>query len=129
MGSIRRVEWPAALVVLVAMLWSAAVSAQPGVGFPHVLHGTWESTLPCDTGETADRDDRFEISASQRLGYEEIEDLVSVEPLADKPLTWRVVTLSNVGPVGLEQAFIYVLDGDSLGVTDAHSAAAYRRCR
>lgn len=129
MRSIGRPKSPASFIVVAALLWSAAVAAQPGVGFPQVLHGTWQATLPCEAGEMSDRDDRFRISGSQRLGYEEIEDLVSVEPLADEPLTWRIVTVSNVGPVGLEQAFIYVLDGDSLVVTDAHSVAASRRCR
>lgn len=129
MRPIGRAEWPASFIVVAALLWSAAVAAQPRVGFPQVLHGTWQATLPCEAGETSDRDDRFEISGSQRLGYEEIEDLVSVEPLADEPLTWRIVTVSNVGPVGLEQAFIYVLDGNSLVVTDARSVAASRRCR
>src|SRR5690606_37870659 len=126
---IGRVGWPGYFFVLAVIVWSAAVAAEPQVGFPPALQGTWESTSPCDTGETSDRDDRFHISARQRLNYEEIEDAVSVEVLASKPLAWRIVTLSNVGPAGLEQAFIYVLDEDFLVVTDGRNTGAYMRCR
>lgn len=91
--------------------------------------GVWEPELPCDPGEASDRDGRFEITGRQRLNYEEIEDLVSADLLTSSPRTWRILTTSNIGPEGLEQPFIYVLEGDLLTVADGRSARMYMRCK
>lgn len=108
--------------------WCTAVAGEPPA-FPSPLTSVWEPGLPCDTGETSDRDTRFEITATQRLNYEEIEDIVSAELLTESPLTWRIVTTSNVGPPDLQQPFIYVLQGDLLAVSDGQSARMYSRCK
>ena len=91
--------------------------------------GVWEPELPCGAAEASDRDARFEITSGQRLGYEEIENLVSEELLTASPRTWRIVTTSNIGPEGLEQPFIYVLEGDLMTVADGQSARTYMRCK
>lgn len=113
----------------VVALVCCPVFAAPSTTFPEALVSIWEPRLPCDTGEISDRDARFEITSTQRLNYEEIEDLVSAEMLTDSPRTWRIVTRSNVGPEDLEQPFIYVLQGDRLAVSDGHSARTYSRCK
>lgn len=117
------------LVSLVVVLACSPAIAAPSTTFPEALVSVWEPRLPCDTGETSDRDARFEITSTKRLNYEEIEDLVSAEVLTDSPHTWRIVTRSNVGPPDLEQPFIYVLHGDRLSVSDGNSARTYSRCR
>lgn len=115
-------------LLLVALCSSAAACAAEPV-FPAPMLGFWEPELPCDQGETSDRDGRFEITGRQRLNYEEIEDLVSAELLASSPRTWRILTTSNIGPEGLEQPFIYVLDDNVLTVADGRSARTYMRCK
>lgn len=117
------------MLVLALVLSAPVVAARSVASFPVPLQGVWEPYLPCDTGETSDSDSRFEITRSQRLNYEEIEDLVSAELLAESPLTWRIVTTSDVGPPELEQPFIYVLKDDRLAVNDGQSARMYARCK
>lgn len=119
---------PGVTGLLLLVLCAPALAGGLKPAFPAPMLGVWEPGLPCDPGETSDRDARFEITSGQRLNYEEVEDLVSAEPLASSPRTWRIVTTSNIGPEGLEQPFIYVLEGDRLTVADGQSARMYRRC-
>lgn len=117
------------VVVFALALSGPVVAVGSAASFPAPLQGVWEPYLPCDTGETSDSDSRFEITRSQRLNYEEIEDIVSAELLTESPLTWRIVTTSDVGPPELEQPFIYVLKDDRLAVNDGQSARMYARCK
>lgn len=128
MRLVGRVPGPAFALLVVAVCWTPfAIGAEPE--FPAPMLGVWEPELPCDAAEASDRDARFEITSGQRLGYEEIENLVSEELLTASPRTWRIVTTSNVGPEGLEQPFIYVLEGDLMTVADGQSARTYMRCK
>ena len=129
MRTLGRMFSHGAALVLALALCGPAVAAESVLAFPLPLQAVWEPKLPCDTGETSDRDSRFEIAGSQRLNYEEIEDIVSAELLTESPLTWRIVTTSNVGPAELEQPFIYVLKDDRLAVNDGQSARMYTRCK
>lgn len=117
------------LVFVLALFICYPAFAQEHTTFPVELRSFWEPSLPCDTGEMSDRDSRFEITATQRLNYEEIEDVVSVELLTQSPHTWRIVTTSNVGPPDLQQPRIYVLQVNHLAVSDGQSARLYSRCK
>lgn len=118
-----------ALVLLFVVFCGALSAAGAAPEFPRTMRGVWDGALPCDPGETSDRDSRLEITSAQRLNYEEVEDIVSVELLSRSPWAWRIVTTSNVGPEGIEQPFIYVLEGDLLAVNDGQSARMYMRCK
>ncbi|MEN1956250.1 hypothetical protein [Luteimonas changyuni] len=117
------------LALFLIALCAPVFAAAEGTSFPAPMLGVWEPELPCDPGEASDRDGRFEITGRQRLNYEEIEDLVSADLLTSSPRTWRILTTSNIGPEGLEQPFIYVLEGDLLTVADGRSARMYMRCK
>lgn len=117
------------MVLCVAVGLCCPAFALEREAFPVELRSVWEPSLPCDTGETSDRDSRFEITATQRLNYEEIEDVVSAELLTQSPHAWRIVTTSNVGSPDLQQPRIYVLQGNLLAVSDGQSARMYSRCR
>lgn len=128
MGSAARIS-VYSLALGVAFLFCCPAFAEEHTTFPVQLRSVWEPSLPCDTGETSDRDRRFEITVMQRLNYEEIEDVVSAELLTQSPFTWRIVTTSNVGPPDLQQPRIYVLQGNLLAVSDGQSARMYSRCK
>lgn len=117
------------LVLGAALLLGCPAFAQEPQSFPEELRSFWEPSLPCDGRETSDRDSRFQITATQRLNYEEIEDVVSTELLTQSPQTWRIVTTSNVGSPDLQQPRIYVLKKDFLAVSDGQSARMYSRCK
>jgi hypothetical protein len=120
-------------VVFVAMsltgFTSRGEAATEAVTFPVELRDTWDPTRPCDRDEVTDSDSRFTVMRDQRLNYEEIEDIVSVELLTTSPMAWRIVTTSNVGPPGLALPSIYVLRDDHLVTTDGSNAHTYLRCK
>lgn len=112
---------------ILASLHATAAAASAAV-FPAELRGVWEPSRPCDTAALTDRDSRFEITERQRRNYEETEDIRSAQLLTDSPLTWRIVTTSDIGPPDLAQPRIYVLQDDLLAVSDGQSARMYMRC-
>lgn len=118
--------WMLSLLMVYAGVVAAAGKSAV---FPPQLRSFWETSRPCDSSESSDRDSRFRITERQRLNYEESEDLTSAKLLTDSPLTWRIVTTSDVGPANLHQPRIYVLQGDLLAISDGQSARMYMRCR
>jgi hypothetical protein len=116
------------LSLLIASLGQVAAAGDSDV-FPLQLRSVWEPGRPCDSSEASDRDSRFRITERQRLNYEESEDIISTRLLTDSPLTWRIVTTSDVGPADLDQPRIYVLQGDLLAISDGQSARMYMRCK
>ncbi|HST43678.1 MAG TPA: hypothetical protein VLK29_00475 [Luteimonas sp.] len=119
---------------LVVMLWWVAflhlgqVSAAELASFPTELQSVWDPSVPCESAQTSDRDSRFEITRTQRLNYEEVEQITSAALLATSPKTWRIATTSSLGPDDLSQPRIYVLQDDVLAVSDGQSARVYHRC-
>ena len=110
---------------------AAAAHPRPVIAteFPVELRETWDPSAPCTAGEVSDHDARFSITRRQRLNYEEIEDIVSAELLTSSPMTWRIVTTSNVGPPDLALPTIYIMRDDYLATSDGSNARGHLRCR
>lgn len=98
--------------------------------FPPQLQGTWHPA-PHDCGSPGGdgNDMHFEISADQRLNFEDIETAIEVTELPGTPRTWRLTTTSNVVGDDAGQARIYVLGAKYLFVTDGDRMDQYLQCR
>lgn len=109
--------------------------AGPGAGgagtYPVEILGVWDAyPLPCAADEVSDSDMRIEIAGDVLRGYEHNDVLRSIDPIAMSPLTWRVVTISDIAPEEIQgEADIYVLRGDTLTITNGERAYTYIRCR
>lgn len=113
----------------------APVSAAPDAGsdprFPTEVLGVWDAyPLPCIDNGPSDSDTRIHIEAGVVHGYENNDALRSIERISGAPMTWRVVTISDIAPVEIQgEADIYVLRGDTLTITNGERAHTYIRCR
>lgn len=120
--------------VSLLLLGLVATAAEPAIGaarFPAQLHGVWDAyPLPCVDDGPSDSDTRIQIATSVLHGYENNDALRSLEKISDAPVTWRVVTISDIAPAELQgEADIYVLRGNVLTITNGERANTYIRCR
>ncbi len=122
----------AALIVVFLALPVRAVSSADPVepAFPPELQGVWDvHPWPCSASEPSDGDMRFLIEGGMRRNYEDDDALASIEPIADAPRAWRVVSTSSLDPERARlEARIYVLAGDRLTVADDQRTEVYVRC-
>ena len=108
---------------------------EPGAGgstrFPPELLGVWDAyPLPCVDDGPSDSDTRIHIETDVLHGYENNYTLKSIERIAEAPMTWRVVTISDIAPSKIQgEADIYVLRTDILTITNGERADTYIRCR
>lgn len=116
------------LFVLVTV--GAKAADQGNTQFPAEILGVWDAyPLPCVDDGPSDSDTRIHVGKDVLHGYENNDALRSIEQVADAPLTWRVVTVSDVAPSEIQgEADIYVLRGDTLTITNGERAHTYIRC-
>lgn len=126
-----RIVIAAALLVACQVFPAKAAGTGDGPMFPSELHGVWDAyPWPCVDDGPSDSDMRFAIDGNVRGNYEDIDTLVSIEEIATAPRTWRVVATTSLDPTDVEgDARIYVLQGNTLAVTDGRRADVYVRCR
>lgn len=117
------------------ILAPVASAAEPASGnplrFPAQITGAWDAyPLPCFDDGPSDSDTRIRIVADALRGYENNDALDSIEHIASSPMTWRVVTISDIAPPEIQgEADIYVLRGDTLTITNGERAHTYIRCK
>lgn len=115
----------------VAVPMAAAAEPAGGPRFPAEILGVWDAyPVPCVDDGPSDSDTRIHVVADVLHGYENNDALRSIERIAEAPMTWRVVTISDIAPAGIQgEADIYVLRGDTLTITNGERAHTYIRCR
>lgn len=105
----------------------AAASASPR--FPSELHGTWDlGPSRCKLPINNDSDTPIRIDGMQLSGHESVDKPKRVIRVSDQPRVWVIATESNIAP-GSVLDEVFVLEGESLTITDGQSARTYRRCQ
>lgn len=99
--------------------------------FPAQIIGVWDAyPLPCVDDGPSDSDTRIRVATTVLHGYEHNDALRSIEHITESPMTWRVVTISDIAPPEIQgEADIYVLRGDTLTITNGERAHTYIRCK
>ncbi|WP_132985752.1 hypothetical protein [Luteimonas terricola] len=111
------------------------VALEPGTEgsaqFPAEILGVWDAyPLPCIDDGPSDSDTRIHFETDVLHGYENNDALQSIEGIAEEPMTWRVVTISDIAPIEIQgEADIYVLRRNTLTITNGERADTYIRCR
>lgn len=96
--------------------------------FPQELQGTWDiGPGACSLPVNADSDTPIRIEPGRLVGFENIDIPKRVTRLSDQTAAWVIATESNIAP-GIVVEDAYVVDGDSVTVTDGESSRTYRRC-
>ena len=110
--------------------------AGPGISggdarFPAEILGVWdEYPLPCLSDGPSDSDMRVRFNGRVLHAYEHNDELHSIQRVAEDPLVWRVVAISDNAPADIQgEADIYVLRGNVLTITNGERAYTYIRCR
>lgn len=123
----------AACLLFLVLPETAASEPDSGAGaqFPSELLGVWDAyPLPCVDDGPSDSDTRIHIEMDVLHGYENNDVLESIERISEAPMTWRVVTISDIAPSEIQgEADIYVLRTDTLTITNGERANTYIRCR
>ncbi|MBJ6985019.1 hypothetical protein [Luteimonas sp. MC1750] len=119
------------LLLSTPLLASAADPAPGQPRFPAEMLGVWDAyPLACVDDGPSDSDMRIQITPAVLHGYENNDTVRSIKPIAESPMAWRVVTISDIAPEEIQgEADIYVLRGDALTITNGERAYTYRRCR
>lgn len=119
---------------LLSLVVPMTTTADPGAGerthFPAEILGVWDAyPLPCVDDGPSDSDTRIHVVENVLHGYENNDALRSINQIADAPMTWRIVTVSDVAPSEIQgEADIYVLRGNTLTITNGERAHTYVRC-
>lgn len=129
-----RFHTPLAACLLFLPLSVAMAASPPDTGsaqFPAEILGVWDAyPLPCVDNGPSDSDTRIQVVKDVLHGYENNDALRSIEQIAEAPLAWRVVTISDIAPVEIQgEADIYVLRGNTLTITNGERAHTYIRCK
>lgn len=119
------------LLLLSPLIATAGPGTPQGLHFPTEIVGVWDAyPLPCVVDGPSDSDMRIRIAGNMLHGYENNDTVRSIEQVAESPMAWRVVTISDIAPEEIQgEADIYVLRRDTLTITNGERAYTYIRCR
>jgi hypothetical protein len=119
------------LLFLAPLMAAAGPGSQRDARFPSEIQGVWDAyPLPCAADVPSDSDARIQIEGDVLHGYENNDALRSIEPIAESPMAWRVVTTSDIAPAEIQgEADIYVLRGNALTITNGERTHTFIRCR
>ncbi|HJR73825.1 MAG TPA: hypothetical protein VJ806_09330 [Luteimonas sp.] len=123
-----------ALVFMVSLAMSQPVLARQPRNkpvFPKDIQGLWQlGDDRCRTKNTKDSDGTMVIYQTHVHANEEIIRPVEITLISNNPMTWRFLGISSVAPPEIQgQALLYVLNGNSLVITDGIATRKYSRCR
>lgn len=110
-----------------ALLFAPAIACA-GNRFPAELVGSWDlGPEPCRLPLNPDADSPIRIEGRQVLRYEDIDTARRIKRVSTMPMAWQVVATSAAAPDVVTHD-LYVVEGDSLTVTNGSEAVKYRRC-
>lgn len=119
---------PVALSIL--LLTTTCQAAFSRATYPAQIRGTWEpGPYPCQLPLEYDSDAGFEIKQSILLGYEHQNKPTYIQKISSAPEAWRIESIEEYGGKLSREVEIFVLDKDSMTITDGDSAETYNRCK
>lgn len=103
-------------------------TASAGVRFPSELVGAWDiGPENCRLPLNPDADSPIRIEGRHIYRYEDTDTASSIKRVSISPRAWQVVATSVAAPDVVTRD-LFVVDGDSLTVTNSSSTVQYRRC-